>query len=86
VTDTKAFEQIQNILNGQDEYNYIHSPKIVHNDAFEPSRFTEQESDIEGFETELIDQRAHGDTGDSFYGVMAYKLDNGFWFVLGYEC
>lgn len=67
---------------------FIHTPRFVSEADFakERGRFDEQTSDVPGFETELVDQRSGGTpSGDDWQGDMAYRLPNGWWFVIGYH-
>lgn len=59
------------------------NPRFVKDADFDRSKFTEQESDVPGFETELVDQRGPGLCGDEFYGTIAYEI-GGLWLLLDY--
>ena len=79
-------QQIENVLTYlAGEVQFVHSPVILNDAEFQRAHYQEQKSDVDGFDTELVDQRQVGMDGDAFEGSMAYELSNGKWFVLNFS-
>lgn len=70
-----------------DEVNgngFTHTPRVVRRADFDLSKFKEQESDLEGVETEWVSQSGPGICGDDFTGTLAVPIDAERLFVINY--
>lgn len=83
ITETaRVIKEACQMLN---DNGFSHSPQIVAQKDFDLTEFTEQESDIDGLETEFVNQGGGGITGDSFEGTMAWSIGGGWLFVCDYS-
>lgn len=85
MSDFQAVERILEHINDQDGHWY--GPRIESDDAFQKNagRFAKQDCELDGIDFEMVDQRAQGMDGDSFYGEMAWPLPCGKWLTIGFS-
>lgn len=65
------------------ENGQVWNPRFIKDTDFDRSKFEQQESDVPGFVTELVDQHGPGISGDDFYGTIAYQIKDE-WLLLDY--
>ncbi len=80
-----ALQMIKNAIEYGRQDNFIHSVRFVEDADFDRSPFQEQESDVEGFKTELVDQSGPGMSGDDYRGTMAYQMPDKSWLLYEYS-
>lgn len=69
-----VWERLKAIINHLEKDGSFACPQIMPHESFDLSSFSEQESDVEGFDVEFVDQHCIADTGDSFYGHVAWVI------------